>query len=528
MQNITQYLPATDFPAGQDIPSLIQNHAKNYPGVPAFILGDRVQYWPEFATNVRRVTHGLKSLGVKPGDRIAQMSRNSIQYAELFCSTLSLGACTVPLATMINAASLKLMLEDSNAKVLVVEQEYRDIAVEATKNSTRLLPGGKIGFDFSDQYWQGFDDVFYQQPDEKLDYILSGDEDFNIIYSSGTTGVPKGILHSHRTRCATYTSIQALGFDCHSINLVATPMHSNTTITTWIPTVAVGGTNVLMEKFSARGALELIEKHKITNAMLVPVQYDRMLREPGFENYKLSSVAWKYCTSAPLRAVVKKQLVEKFPGELVEFYSLTEGGVTTLNFVNHFPDKFDSVGPALDGCVIKIIDDQGNELPVGTTGEIVGRSKSMSSGYVSRGEANIDMHWYDQEGLLYYRSGDVGRVDEDGFLYLLDRKKDMIISGGVNIYASDLEIVLLKHPSVHEVAVISVPSQDWGETPLALVVLEKFAECDEQQLCDWANQQLGKSQRISAVEFLNELPKSQIGKILKKELRAPYWEDASN
>jgi acyl-CoA synthetase (AMP-forming)/AMP-acid ligase II len=212
-------------------------------------------------------------------------------------------------------------------------------------------------------------------------------------------------------------------------------------------------------------------------------------------------------------------------GALVEIYGLTEGGVTTILFASAYPEKLESVGQPAPGCEIKIIDDAGNELSPGETGEVVGRSSFMMRGYENRKDATNAMLWRDHTGALFYRSGDVGRLDADGFLYLLDRKKDMIISGGQNVYAVDIENVLSVHPDVAEVAVIGVPSERWGETPLALVVLEPGASIEAAALVDWANQRLGKHERISTLEIRKELPKSPLGKLLKRELRAPYWED---
>jgi acyl-CoA synthetase (AMP-forming)/AMP-acid ligase II len=317
--------------------------------------------------------------------------------------------------------------------------------------------------------------------------------------------------------------MRAFGFNEEAVNLTSTPLYSNTTITTWLPAICGGSTNVLMAKFDAEQALSLIEKHRVSHAMFVPVQYDRFMRLERFDKFDLSSTAWKFSTSAPLRAELKKQLIERFPGQLVEFYGLTEGGITTTFLANHYPDKLDSVGPASPGYELRVIDEQGNELPPGMTGEVVGRGPSMMRGYLNREEATREMLWTDPEGRLFFRSGDIGRLDEEGFLYLLDRKKDVIISGGLNIYATDLEIVLGQHEAVREAAVIGIPSDEWGETPLALVVRETGAEVTADELRDWANGKLGKSQRIAGVEFHDELPKSDIGKVLKRQLREPHW-----
>jgi acyl-CoA synthetase (AMP-forming)/AMP-acid ligase II len=219
---------------------------------------------------------------------------------------------------------------------------------------------------------------------------------------------------------------------------------------------------------------------------------------------------------------MKRAILARMPGALVEIYGLTEGGVTTMLVANAHPDKLESVGRPVPGCEVRIVDDAGHTLPAGATGEVVGRGGFMMKRYENRPDATDEMIWRDADGRVFYRSGDIGRLDDEGFLYLLDRKKDVIISGGLNVFASDLESVLLEHPAVREAAVIGVPSEQWGETPLALVVVEPGELPPAEAILDWANGKLGKSQRLSAVEIVEELPKSAIGKVLKRELKERY------
>jgi acyl-CoA synthetase (AMP-forming)/AMP-acid ligase II len=222
---------------------------------------------------------------------------------------------------------------------------------------------------------------------------------------------------------------------------------------------------------------------------------------------------------------LKRELLDRWPGRLVDIYGMTEGGCSFLLDAGRFPDKLHTVGrPAPDNDV-RIIDEDGRELPKGATGEIVGRNLYMMSGYYKRPDATEAMYWRDPDGRVFHRTGDVGRFDEDGFLVLLDRRKDVIISGGQNVYAADLEAVLAAHPDVADVAVIGVPSDAWGETPLAFVVGRPGSGLDAPALRDWANARVGKMQRLSAVELRAELPRSPLGKVLKRELRAPYWKD---
>jgi acyl-CoA synthetase (AMP-forming)/AMP-acid ligase II len=345
---------------------------------------------------------------------------------------------------------------------------------------------------------------------------IGPDAGFNIIYSSGTTGTPKGIVHSHAMR---WQHIQRglPAYGPNAVTILSTPLYSNTTMASFLPTVGSGGAVVLMKKFDALGFLELAERERATNTMLVPVQYRRIMALPEFDQFDLSSFVMKYCTSAPFAAELKADIVRRWPGGLVEIYGMTEGGCTFVLEAHKHPDKLHTVGQAAPGHVAKVIDEDGNPLSPGSVGEIVGRSPAMMTGYNNRPDATDAMKWRDADGNLYYRHGDIGRIDEDGFLTLMDRAKDMIISGGFNIYPSDLEAVLLQNPGVVEAAVIGAPSDEWGETPVGFVVLKNGA--DSADVLKTANAKLGKTQRLNRLITVGELPRSTIGKVLKRELR---------
>ena len=257
--------------------------------------------------------------------------------------------------------------------------------------------------------------------------------------------------------------------------------------------------------------------------MLVPVQYQRILAHPDFDKYDLSAFKAKLSTSAPLRAQIKADCLKRWPGRLIEIYGLTEGGASCTLEANLFPDKLHTVGRPGLGSEIVVLDEQGRVLPQGEVGELAGRAQAMMKGYYKQSDKTRDLFWHDKDGRLFFKSGDMGRIDEDGFVVLLDRKKDMIISGGFNVYAADIEVLLLKHPDIVDVAVIGIPSEQWGESPMALCVRREGSTVDEGAVRDWANRRLGKTQRLVAVEFRGTLPRSTIGKIMKRELREPYW-----
>ncbi len=512
--------PLSSHPPVPLVTTLVEENGQRFAERTALIQGDRNVSWGQMRENVNRFANALRTLGIDKGDRVALLSRNSIAYSEAFVGVLTAGACAVPLPTMASPEALRLMIADCGAKVLVVSDAYKDAVLSYVDGFEAILPDGKIGFDFQSD---GFTPYAQWLRDSSASFPgveIRAEDDFNIIYSSGTTGVPKGILHSHGVRQVYFNRTGRLRFEDRAINIVSTPLYSNTTITAWLPTLAWGGVNVLMAKFDAREFLGLVQRHRATHAMLVPTQYERIMQLPDFADFDLSSMRVTLCTGAPLRLQVKQWMRDNFPGELIEIYGLTEGGSVTMLSTKSHPDKLASVGRPPRGSEIKIIDEQGRSLPTGRVGEVVGRSPNMMLGYVNRDQDTQKMLWRDTDGKLFFRSGDIGRLDEDGFLYLMDRKRDVIISGGFNVYATDLEEVLARHPTVRDVAVVGVPSDKWGEEPAALVVLGAEAHITEEQLREWANARLGKAQRIARVHFRDQLPRNEIGKTLKRELRA--------
>jgi long-chain acyl-CoA synthetase len=504
------------------IVEVVRANAQAHPDTLALVcLGQQVT-WGAFNTRINKIANLMLSMGVKKGDNIAIISPNSIAYAELFMGILRAGACVTPLSTMASPDALEKMLTDCSARAIFVAKQYLDLV----EGFVTDLDIARFAIDFDHLAFDDFDAAVEAAGNTDPNIPLDMSDAFNLIYSSGTTGTPKGILHNHMMRAAQMDRVTPNGYDDDARTLLSTPLYSNTTIVSFLPTLYGGSTVYLMPKFDARGYLEIVEREKITHTMLVPVQYKRIMEVPDFDSFDLSSMRVKFSTSAPLRAEVKADVLARFPGKLLEYYGLTEGGgVTVLNSAEH-PDKLHTVGQPAPGNEIRLIDETGNEVPKGQVGEICGRGPTMMAGYFGRDDLTADYIWRDADGQVFFRSGDMGRFDEDGFLILSDRKKDMIISGGLNIYADDLELVLLADPDVSDAAVIGVPSDAWGETPYGLVVLRRGASRSPEQICSDANAKLGKSQRLSAVEAREVLPRSSIGKILKKELRIPFWENA--
>ena len=505
----------------QTVIDAIRARARETPGKEAVVCGDIRLSWAQFDARSSRVANALIALGVEKGDRVAILSPNSAAYAEIFIGTLKAGACIVPLSTMASSEALEKMARDSGAKVFFLAERYRDLAAPFIDK----IDAHRVALDFDASGFDGYEVLLAAQRDSDPMVPVGWHDPLNIIYSSGTTGTPKGILHDHWMRAVQMERAEPSGYCDNARTLLSTPLYSNTTIVSFLPTLFGGSTVHLMSKFDAREYLKIVEQERITHTMLVPVQYKRIMDVPEFDTFDLSSMRVKFSTSAPLRADVKADVLARFPGKLIEYYGLTEGGGVTILVADEMRDKLHTVGKPSPGTEIKLIDADGNEVPEGAIGEICGRSPTMMAGYFGRDDLTADYIWRNEDGRIFFRSGDMGQFDEDGFLVLSDRKKDMIISGGLNIYANDLELILLRDPEVTDAAVIGIPSEQWGETPLGLVVLAPGSKKTSEAILQDANAQLGKSHRLSGVEIREMLPRSSIGKILKRELRAPYWAD---
>jgi long-chain acyl-CoA synthetase len=496
------------------IAELIHSHAQRDPQHTAVIDKQCSVTYAQLDAMMDRVAAALKRDGVKPREAIAICANSSVHYAAVFMGALRAGVVVAPLAPGSTVEQLAGMMKDAAARLLFTDESATE-AVAAAKGAriARIsIDGSNVGRQLED--WVAPAGTKFKAVTPKPDWA------FNIIYSSGTTGTPKGIVQPHSMRWAhVRRGGGAYGYGPGGTTILATPLYSNTTLVVFFPTLAWGGTLVLMPKFDAKGYLELAQKHKTTHTMLVPVQYQRIMAVPEFDSYDLSAFKFKFCTSAPFDAALKADILKRWPGGLVEFYGMTEGGGSCILEAHTYPTKLHTVGKPAEGHDIRLIDDEGKEVPRGEMGEVVGQSGSMMTGYHQQPAKTRDAEWYSPEGKRFIRTGDVGRFDEDGFLTLMDRKKDMVISGGFNIYPSDLEAVMRKHPDVADVAVVGVPSEAWGETPVGYVVLKAGSKANEATLLDWFSQQVGKTQRLSSLHFIDELPRSAIGKVLKRELR---------
>ncbi len=510
-----------DLPFGT-LPELIRRHAAERPRHAALILDGRILDYAALDGIMDRIAAALARDGVRPRDCVSICAATSLEYAAVFLGALRAGAVVAPLAPSSTGDELAAMAVDAGAKLL-----FLDSASARTLGPARArVAAARIALDGS-AAGRPFEAWLAPEGAKPEPVEIRPDWAFNIIYSSGTTGMPKGIVQPHSMRWGYVQRSTVYGYGPDAVTILATPLYSNTTLVAFFPTLAMGGTVVLMMKFDAARYLELAEKHRATHTMLVPVQYQRIMALADFARYDLSSFRMKLSTSAPFRAELKHDVLRRWPGGLVEIYGLTEGGGSCLLYAHEHPDKLDTVGRPSPGHDIRLIDEQGREVAQGEAGEVVGRSPAMMTGYHNQPAKTAEVEWFDSQGNRFIRTGDIGRFDAEGFLTLIDRKKDMIISGGFNVYPSDIETVLRGHPEVADVSVVGVPSERWGETPVAFVVLRPGSAANEDSLREWINARVGKIQRVAAVEMIESLPRSAIGKVLKRELRDAYRARAS-
>ena len=494
---------------------LIRDHARADAHHAALVHGDRMLGYGELDQAMDRVAASLQRAGIAPRESVAICAGTSIEYLVVFLGALRAGVAVALVAHSLPPEAIARMVADAGSRRAYVDRATASALAQAKQRiASEVLPLEDAALDST----LGAGDARPAAVDVEPDWP------FNIIYSSGTTGEPKGIVQPHSMRWAHRQRGPAYGYDAESVTLISTPLYSNTTLVSVFPTLAMGGTVLLMGKFDAGDYLALAERHRATHTMLVPVQYQRIMAREDFGAYDLSAFSAKFSTSAPFAAALKEDVLARWPGGLYEFYGMTEGGGTCVLAAHLHRHKLHTVGLPAPGHDIRVIDDEARELPKGSTGEIVGHSSTMMTGYHGRPDATAQAEWRDAQGKRFIRTGDVGRFDEDGFLVLVDRKKDMIISGGFNVYSSDLEAVVRGHPQVAEVAVVGVPSERWGETPVAFVVARNGARCEAAEVMAWANARLEKIQRLADVCIVPELPRSPIGKVLKRELRAGYRE----
>lgn len=473
-----------------------------------------------------RFANALLDLGVEPGDRIGLLMSNGLPMVQAIFGVIRCGATVVPLNTSVTNDAAANMLNDAQVTTLVVTQDLLDRGITISDNlhqtHIRIVDVYPDAVE-TRQEWLSLETLCASAQVSPPNVHIDPEDIVNIIYSSGTTGTPKGIAHDHiGRRDWTYDIALALRYHGSARTLLTIGLYSNISWVAMLSTLLVGGAIVLEKQFNPVHCLNSIRDYRITHLAMVPIQYQRLTdelkRNAGAD---VSSMQAMMSCGSPLREPLKRELFTYFDCGIIELYGLTEGIITTLE-PEDADGRWSSVGRPLIGTDIEIIGDNDQKLGRGEIGEIVSRGRIAMPSYWNRPEADQEATWVDEDQRLWLRSGDIGYVDTDGYLYVVDRKKDMIISGGQNIYPQDLEAVVARHEGVFDVAVIGMSSLTWGETPVALLVPEPNVVLDPAKVKDWANRQLGKQQRLADIILIDDLPRNPNGKILKRELREVF------
>lgn len=487
----------------------------------AVVFENRRLTWKEFNRRVNLLANSFLDLGITKGHKVATILPNCIELLETYWAVAKTGSVVVPLSPLTRGRGLVSMLNNSDSVCVITNAAFVK-HLDAVRDALCISPDNFVVTDATDlPGYRNYAQWTAAAGDSNPQGIEIADSDpFNIMYTSGTTGDPKGIVHTHYVR-GMYCSLMASAWRMtpESVVLHSGSIVFNGAFVTLMPCFFLGAKYVLEPQFNARSFIEIVERERVTHTMMVPSQIVSLLHEPGFSDEALQSLEMILSLGAPLHKEHKDELCRRLPGRLYELYGLTEGFVTILDR-DDVSAKSASVGSPPPFFEMRILDENGQDVPTGEVGEIAGRGPILMPGYYKRPDltdAAIVDGWL--------RSGDMGYVDADGYLYLVDRKKDLIISGGINVYPRDIEEIVVTHPAVREAAVFGIPHERWGETPLAAVVLNEPGSVTPEELKEWINERIeARYQRVHDVAVMDDFPRSAAGKTLKRVMREPYWE----
>jgi len=514
----------------------LRRTVSNFPDAPAIVDGGDVRMtWRDYDQDTRKLAAGLVELGLQPGDRIAVLALNSYRYAELYYWVIRMSGIIVPLNTRFSPAEHIYTINDSGAVALVIDEAFlpvlKTLAPHLPSVRHTLFAGtgdplpGMLAYETlleRAQRWATFEDV---QPAE--------DDVIGLFYTGGTTGNPKGVMLTHHNLSTSGMQVATtIPFPVPLNHLHVAPMfHLADGFFVFLVTM-LGGCHTFLPAFDPAKVLATIQRERITHAVLVPIMINALLHVPNLPDYDLSSLQQVTYGASPIPVAVLKQAMELLPCRFVQAYGMTEASpvLTVHSWEAHVqgvhaepgsPEarRLSSGGQPIIGVEVRIVDEEGKEVAAGEIGEIVARGPNVMKGYWNQaGEIAYGL----RAGWLH--TGDLATRDDHQFVFVVDRKKDMIISGGENVYSTEVENALYAHPAVMEAVVIGVPDPTWGERVHAVVVLKPGQQATAEELIATCRGLIAGYKVPRSLEFTDALPKSGAGKILKRALREPYWE----
>ncbi|MBA4810512.1 MAG: long-chain-fatty-acid--CoA ligase [Acidimicrobiales bacterium] len=510
----------------QNIGEFLTNRARrdsNLEAIYEHASGRRFSY-TELNSRSNQVAHALRSIDVAHGDRVGLLLMNGTEFIETFFAVAKIGAVNVPLNWRLVADELEFILDDAGVTVLLFSQEFSEVVAELRSRGDKTQISSWIQVDAEPidgavSYEDWMSSASSDEPQ-----LEGGDDDLAfIMYTSGTTGLPKGVMHSHDTVLwANITNATTADMQHYDRFLNALPLFHVGALTPVVTSVFVGGSITLMKAFDPAASWDLIRDEKINTTLMVPIMLQFMLLTYDAENHDTSTLRNVISGAAP----VPVSLIETYTEmgiEIHQVYGLTETcGPACIISSEDAIERAGSTGKAFTFTEVQVVDDNGNPCEAGEAGEVLVKGPHIMLGYWNRPEANA-------EALVdgWLKTGDVATMDSEGFVTIVDRVKDMLISGGENVYPAEIENVLLAHEKINDAGVIGIPSKKWGESPLAVIVRADDS-LSEQDVMDHCVGKLAPFKTVKAVEFIDVIPRNASGKILKRELRDIYDYEAND
>jgi acyl-CoA synthetase (AMP-forming)/AMP-acid ligase II len=503
------------------------------PDKEAIVFEDKRFTFSQLNDRANRLAHALLDLGVSKGDRVAMLQVNASQCVEVYFAVAKMGAIYVPLNFRAKGNELAYMLNSSEANVLFVGQRYLDL-VNSIKPELETVKN-IISLDDKQEGMLYYDDIIESASSDEV-FTEIGDDDTTILmYTAGTTGFPKGVMLPHNSfSIYVLENVSPADPETMEKNILTVPLYHVAGIQAMMAAIYGGRTLIMERQFEPKEWMGLVQTEKVNRAMMVPTMLKQLIDNPDFSKYDLSSVKVITYGAAPMPLEVIKKAIEVFPGVgFINAFGQTETAstITSLSPEDHIitegdPEKerklkrLSSIGKAMPDVEMKVVDEDAKEVPQGEVGEIVARGPRVMSGYWKDDEKTSKT--IDKDGWVH--TGDMGYVDEDGYFFLAGRATDMIIRAGENISPEEVEGVLFSYPKIDDVAVFGVPDEEWGEVPMAAVVLKKGEESAPEEIMEYCRANLASFKRPRAVVFVDELPRNPMGKVLKRVLREQYGE----